>query len=126
LLEMLDASKVDAELGLAELPLLDGFTELSADGIRSTLDPANRETADRIDLAANKFAGQPGYDALFDPQTSGGMLIGVSADTTDAILNKLHDAGYRQAAVIGVVTESTTAPSRLSAAATLEKQLHNG
>ena len=126
LLEMLDASKVNAALGLAELPVLDGFAALSADGIRSTLDPANRETADRIDLAASDFSGKPAYDALFDPQTSGGMLIGVGADTAEATLSKLRNAGYEQAAVIGVVTDSTTAPSRLSVAATLEKRLHNG
>jgi selenide,water dikinase len=121
LLEMLDASSVNAKLGLAELPLLDGFAELSASGIHSTLDPANRETADRIDLATSDVTSRPEYDALFDPQTSGGMLIGVSADATEAILSKLREAGYEQAAVIGIVTESTTAPARLSVTATLEK-----
>lgn len=42
---------------------------------------------------------------LTDPQTSGGLLLSVAADAADAILARIHDAGYPAAAIIGHVTE---------------------
>jgi selenide, water dikinase len=50
----------------------------------------------------------PGVDqflaeALFDPQTSGGLLISVAAAKADQLLQKLHQAGISRAAVIGEV-----------------------
>src|SRR5262249_14979678 len=47
LFEMLDASQVHARLSLGSLPLLAGFAEISASGIRSSLDPANRAAESR-------------------------------------------------------------------------------
>ena len=43
-------------------------------------------------------------DILFDPQTSGGLLIAVPAAKTTKLLKKLHAAGVSEAAVIGEVT----------------------
>jgi selenide,water dikinase len=42
-------------------------------------------------------------DILFDPQTSGGLLISVSADRSDDLLARLHDAGIEDSSVIGEV-----------------------
>jgi selenophosphate synthase len=42
-------------------------------------------------------------DWLFDPQTSGGLLIGVPTDKTQGLLECLVEAGYEKTAVIGVV-----------------------
>jgi selenide, water dikinase len=48
----------------------------------------------------------PAYlaDVLFDPQTSGGLLISVPKEKAANLLIKLHDAGIGEAAVIGEVT----------------------
>ena len=42
---------------------------------------------------------------LFDPQTSGGLLISLSALQADNLLSMLHDAGIPEAAIIGEITE---------------------
>ena len=49
--------------------------------------------------------GVPGYlvDILFDPQTSGGLLISVSRDKVAGLLKNLHRAGIAEAAIIGEV-----------------------
>jgi len=47
----------------------------------------------------------PAYlaDILFDPQTSGGLLIAVSAEKADGLLVRMHQEGIPEAAVIGEV-----------------------
>lgn len=42
-------------------------------------------------------------DILFDPQTSGGLLIGVAPDRADDLVAELRDEGIEEAAVIGEV-----------------------
>lgn len=42
-------------------------------------------------------------DILFDPQTSGGLLICVSSDKTETLLKRLQKAGVKEAAVVGEV-----------------------
>ena len=44
--------------------------------------------------------------AACDPQTSGGLLMGVDADKADDILKELHESGFAQAQVIGEVLHS--------------------
>jgi selenide,water dikinase len=42
-------------------------------------------------------------DILFDPQTSGGLLIAVAADKTDSLVGKLKKSGIMEAASVGEV-----------------------
>jgi selenide,water dikinase len=42
-------------------------------------------------------------DILFDPQTSGGLLICVDAASADALLDKIKEKNMARAAVIGEV-----------------------
>ncbi len=44
---------------------------------------------------------------MFDPQTSGGLLIGVSEKDSKNLLNNLIDIGYEQAQIIGGVRSQT-------------------
>jgi selenide,water dikinase len=110
LLEMLDASGVSATLSLDDLPLLDGFSELSTQGIRSSLDPANRETEDRIEFATDALRNHAGCGALFDPQTSGGLLIGIREDAAQGFLAAVREAGCTQARIIGTVQQTSQSP----------------
>lgn len=43
---------------------------------------------------------------LFDPQTSGGLLISVSPQAADRLLIKLREAGYKETAIIGAVANA--------------------
>ena len=103
LFEMLDASRVSARLSLGAIPLLEGFVELNAIGICSSLDPANRVSESRCRLARAELASRPEYHALFDPQTSGGLLIGVPADRARDFVKKLKENGIPGAVDVGEV-----------------------
>jgi selenide,water dikinase len=92
------------------LPLLAGFADLCGEGIRSSLDPANREVEASIHLESEQLRSQAAYSALFDPQTSGGLLIAVAAEKADAALRRLREAGDSRAAIIGKVTRKSTSP----------------
>ena len=98
LLEMLSASQLSAELELAAIPLLPGAEQLLVEGIESSLAPGNRTKESQIDCV-EKLRGSSRYAALFDPQTSGGLLMGVPADKLPRLLEKLDGNG----AVIGRV-----------------------
>lgn len=98
---MLRASKASAALDLDALPVLPGALSLLARGVRSTAHPENAKArrAMWVDEAA---AGRPALDLLFDPQTSGGLLLGIAAERREALLQALRAAGDAPA-VIGVV-----------------------
>lgn len=97
LLEMTRASSLGARIHAAKLPILPGAQALLDQGLRSTYHSQNEH-------ARASMTGEP-PPILFDPQTAGGMLFGVRPDLADEALAALHDAGERDAAIIGVVTE---------------------
>ena len=43
-------------------------------------------------------------DILFDPQTSGGLLISLSSEAAELLLRKLKKAGVKDAAIVGEIT----------------------
>jgi selenide,water dikinase len=90
--EMLEASGVAAAVWLDSVPLLPGVRELAAAGVESSLAPAN----------AAWLGGMAGAWLLADPQTSGGLLLGVVEARAEACVAALREAGVA-AAVIGVV-----------------------
>jgi len=49
--------------------------------------------------------GGPRVDLLFDPQTSGGLLIAVSAEKRESLLSALKDGGVEEACVVGGVVD---------------------
>ncbi len=107
LLEMLDGSQMRAALELTSIPALAGSLELIADGIESTLAPDNRVGDSRIEISATSW-DRSRFQLLFDPQTSGGMLIGINPRDVDDVLSELRAAGFAQATAIGKVTAGST------------------
>ncbi len=97
--EMLRADGLTARIDLAALPLLDGAEALAAEGIESSLAPANRAALLGV-LDAPPTARAA---LLVDPQTAGGLLASVPDAQADTVLTRLQAAGYR-AAIIGKVT----------------------
>ena len=96
--EMLTASLSSATIVLDALPIMEGAQQCCAQGIQSTLYTANEQSKHCQD-----YTGQhPNYPLLFDPQTAGGLLTGISAAFTDDCLRALKNAGYT-AAKIGTV-----------------------
>ncbi|MFK7819351.1 MAG: selenide, water dikinase SelD [Planctomycetaceae bacterium] len=100
MLEMLGPSGCSTKLNGAAIPLFDGFAQLTAEGIRSTLYPSNRESAEfnGADVSNNDSAAA---HALFDPQTSGGLLVAVTPARADELIAALRDRDCPMAAIIG-------------------------
>ncbi len=101
--QMLRASKTSALIDLGQLPLLPGVIELLARGIRSTSHEQNTRGRRGIRISA-AAAAHPAIDALFDPQTSGGLLFGIAPERAGEAIAELHAAGDSGAAIIGEVT----------------------
>jgi selenide,water dikinase len=99
---MLRASKTSAVLDLAAIPALPGAVALLGRGIRSTAHPENAR-ARRAMLVEPDAARRDALDLLFDPQTSGGLLIAVPRERGPAMLSALHATGDATAALIGEV-----------------------
>jgi selenide, water dikinase len=102
LLEMLRASNVAAELDLSSIPLLPGVGELLASGVESTLAPANRDAEGEIEVDESLRRG-PEYAALFDPQTSGGLLIAVVRERVEELRDEISELIPTPARVVGRV-----------------------
>jgi selenide,water dikinase len=98
-MEMLRASGVAAEL-VAALPALPGARELAAQGVASTLAPANRAWLDLPDGDAVAL--------LADPQTSGGLLAGLPGGDAEACVAALREAGC-EASLVGRVVAGSPA-----------------
>jgi selenide,water dikinase len=89
-------------LDLAAIPALPGAGALLGRGIRSTAHPENAR-ARRAMLVEPDAARRETMDLLFDPQTSGGLLVAVPRDRGPAMLSALRAAGDEAAAIIGEV-----------------------
>jgi selenide,water dikinase len=98
LLEMLQASDMDAVLDPDAIPALDGALALFDRGITSSLHTDNVAALASLDTHQNHAIAP----LLIDPQTAGGLLAGVPADLEVACVSRLCDLGYR-AATIGRV-----------------------
>jgi selenide,water dikinase len=84
-------------IDLSSLPLLSGVTQLLAAGMTSSLHPQNRRAVKILD---NGLIDDMRFEALFDPQTSGGLL-GVFAQRDAANALQMLQQNNHQAAIIG-------------------------
>lgn len=103
--EMLKASNVYARIDLSSLPILTGAHEMIKQGIFSSLQEENIHLK-RIISNIGPFSDHQNYPLLFDPQTAGGLLAGISAGRAEECLQQLHLAGYPDAAIIGHIIDS--------------------
>jgi selenide,water dikinase len=109
LIEMTRASRVDARVLLDELPVLEGARETAAAGLLSSLQPENLRLRRGV-RATSTIDSAPLYPLLFDPQTAGGLLAGIPETSSAACVDELHQLGYQDATVIGLVEERSDHP----------------
>ena len=83
-----------------------------SEGVTSTMQDSNRAAAGRLDYG--NTADEAVVELLFDPQTSGGLLIGIAQPRVEELCRSLRSAGYPDAAVIGAVTQSATGEIHVS------------
>jgi selenide,water dikinase len=104
-LEMAEASDVTIVLQLDALPLLPGAESLVDKGYFTRANPTNRQHVS----ASAHYRIDPGSqraEFLFDPQTSGGLLVAVPEGRVDGYMERCRDGGIEAAAVVGRVTQA--------------------
>lgn len=111
--EMAAASKVRLIIDSGSVPLLDGVEDLARQGIGPGGGMENWlffqddvEFADSIPEHLKRI--------LFDPQTSGGLLIAVPERDAEELVTRLRDLGHEKAAVIGEAQECKEGQRRLA------------
>ncbi len=98
--ELAEASGVTVRLELGKLPRLPGAEALATQKHHTRANPTNRahlRPSTRFEVADDTVAAE----FLFDPQTSGGLLIAVKPDKTEALLERCRAGGLDAATVVG-------------------------
>jgi selenide,water dikinase len=102
LAEMVEGSGCGVRIHAASVPVFKEVFEYAAMGLLPAGAYKNREfRQSMVDFAPN--LDRTLKDVLFDPQTSGGLLISVDRKGAQALLNALKAKGVRDAAVVGEV-----------------------
>jgi selenide,water dikinase len=102
-LEIADHSRVEVVLRASALPLLPGALTYAQEGVDFGGVNRNRDyLAQRVRGAES--LGDEMSRLLFDPQTSGGLLMALDAAAAESVVARLRADGYN-AAVVGEVRE---------------------
>ncbi len=98
--EMAAGSNVTIEIEANSLPIIPGVLDMAA-GNKSGGMTTNRDYfASGIEFGPD--VSEARQDLVFDPQTSGGLLISVAAESADQVMKNLRETGI-QAVFIGTV-----------------------
>ncbi len=104
LAEMIRGTTTGVRIDTHKVPILAETYEFGSMGFVPVGAHKNREFRKDMILASADF--DPVLrDILFDPQTSGGLLIGCTEKDALVLVQRLHDQGISEAAVIGYVTK---------------------
>lgn len=100
--EMAEASRATIELHAAAVPVLPGAFAMIERGHMPGGTAKNRRlVGDGVDWADHEDNVD---NLLFDPQTSGGLLIAVAPDKCEGLLESIQEV-YPEATIVGKVTE---------------------
>jgi selenide,water dikinase len=96
--EMAAGSGVTIEISASAVPVLEGAVELADSDQGKNIPGGGRNNASHFGPGVKVDAGvSPSVlNILFDPQTSGGLLVSVSADAASNVFKALSDAGVPQ------------------------------
>ncbi|MDR1574500.1 MAG: selenide, water dikinase SelD [Treponema sp.] len=84
------------------LPFIPEAADYANEYLLTAAGQRNRNRAEKaVDVRSLPFAVQ---ELLFDPQTSGGLLIAVSPDEAEELVLRIRNAGDEYAAIIGEIT----------------------
>jgi selenide,water dikinase len=101
--EMLEGTETGMIINAAAVPFFPEAKEYAEMGMIPAGLHRNREfRRDMVDM--DKEVPPYLQDILYDPQTSGGLLMAVSKAGASRLLKRLHAAGVKEAAIIGEVT----------------------
>jgi selenide,water dikinase len=112
MLEMVTASGVGAEVDATAVPIIDGVRDLLSAGMVAGGTQRNHAfVSDSVDWGDLALDDQL---LLADAQTSGGLLLSVAPELTDALVAALRERDTLAAAVVGHATASQTGRIRVT------------
>ena len=103
--EMARGGRVRLELDYRSLPLHPNAVEMYRKGETTGSNPANRKAVEGFWDVKLKLASAE-EELLFDPQTSGGLLLCLPESQADELVRALKASGVEAAARVGRVVES--------------------
>jgi len=102
------ADRATAVLYPEALPFIPEAAEYADEYLLTAAGQRNRNRAEKsVDVGRLPFAAQ---ELVFDPQTSGGLLIAVSPDGAEELVSLIRKNGDRDAAIIGEVAPRAENP----------------
>lgn len=102
--EMSYGSGHEVVIEYTRLPIYPYAAEMYRKGETTGSNEANRKMVESKRLSIDCDLDVSGRGLIYDPQTSGGLLLALSAGQADALLSALHKAGLSAAVRIGEVT----------------------
>ena len=102
LIEMIGDSDYTITVNSGNLPLLNGALENAAMGLIPAGLYRNRDYIGNR-CSVDESVSRELADIIFDPQTSGGLIIAVPENDADILLKEITDSGNRWARIIGRV-----------------------
>jgi selenide,water dikinase len=112
LTNMLEASKVAAEIAFENIPILPHARNLASRGVVPGGTERNLQAAEKVEWAAE--LGPADRYLCVDAQTSGGLLLAVPAENGAALLAALREENTPAAAVIGRIVAGTPGQVRVA------------
>jgi selenide,water dikinase len=112
LTNMLEASKVAAELTFEAIPILPHARNLASRGVVPGGTERNLQAAEKVEWAAE--LGTTDRYLCVDAQTSGGLLLAVPAENEAALLAALQEERTPAAAVIGRIVAGSPGQIRVA------------
>lgn len=104
--EMISGTDTGVIIEVDNVPLLERAYEFGSIGFVPIGSHKNREFREDLIIAPADFDPVM-RDILFDPQTSGGLLIGCREKEATLMVERMHDEGIVEAAIVGVVTSNS-------------------
>jgi len=105
LLEVADGSGCQAVLNYNALPFYSGAHDMYKKGETTGSNKANRALVARYPLNLEQSLSRSQEELLYDPQTSGGLLLSLPKEQAAKLLQDLHAAGLNIAVQIGEIVE---------------------
>jgi selenide,water dikinase len=102
LAEMVCGSGMSIQVDSGQVPVIAEALEFASMGLIPAGAHKNMEFRKEM-IVFGETIPRPLQDVLFDPQTSGGLLISVNENQADALVTALKDMGISDAAQIGKI-----------------------